>query len=542
MNISETDGTKVVTGQRPRVNEAREFIEIAKDFKRPQELLREALSNAWDAHATTVSILVEPGKVNTMSKGRKKQILNITIQDDGDGMDVNEIGYFFNLGDSHKPAGSIGTKGHGTKIFYKSEGIRVTMHKNGQTIVAETEVPPWETLNHGIIPTYKYEVSPNTSGARGTIVKVVGFDSRHSEFDDLKAIAQYLKWNTIGGSLQRAIRGAARSMQTNLRLPGMPAQVTLNNDFELPIEQPDIKLGTSSVVRMFPIAKDVDAGATSDGRSVSVDVLVILLGDQARDFIPDSLRDTGVWLCKDYIMVERNTKLLEDVTGGQYYYRSFLAFANCQQFDLTANRNNVRQDEAYDLAMQAVEDQLTKVWDDEYVQTFFKTKSAEESSSKKARAVADMDKRLQAYDKRPRLDAGVQVRGIPRRIPQNEAETLLVLQSIISSGFKGIDFTIGEYSAQSGTDAIIEYEDKGVPRTGWLELVFELSRLFDWDHHLERIHKIVCWELGKMKDKYTLPDGTEVRYEKSGKKHVIYHDASAVPVYVLSELLKLPED
>jgi len=108
---------QVVTGQRPRVNEAREFIEIAKDFKRPQEILREALSNAWDANASTINVTIEGAKAATGSKGRKKQMLNITLQDDGDGMNQTELGYFFNLGDSHKPTGSIGTKGHGTKIY-----------------------------------------------------------------------------------------------------------------------------------------------------------------------------------------------------------------------------------------------------------------------------------------------------------------------------------------------------------------------------------------------------------------------------------------
>lgn len=40
------------TGIRPRVNEAREFLEIAKDFKDPKEIIREALSNSWDAGAS----------------------------------------------------------------------------------------------------------------------------------------------------------------------------------------------------------------------------------------------------------------------------------------------------------------------------------------------------------------------------------------------------------------------------------------------------------------------------------------------------------
>src|SRR5437879_758669 len=235
--------TQEFKGQRPRVNEAREFIEIAKDFKRPQEILRESLSNSWDANATAVSITIDPAYAEKSNRGRRKQLLNIVIQDDGDGMNRDEIGYFFNLGDSHKPAGSIGTKGHGTKIYYKSEGIAIETHKDGHTIKAETEVPPWETLKQGIIPTYRYTVLPNTSGARGTTIRVNGFDATHSEFADLNAVEQYIRWSTIGGSLRRTMLGSARPMQINLRLPGMTGRVTLNSDFELPDEQPDLQKG-----------------------------------------------------------------------------------------------------------------------------------------------------------------------------------------------------------------------------------------------------------------------------------------------------------
>ena len=74
-----------------------------------------------------------------------------------EGRDTSEIEDFFNLGDSNKPYGSIGTKGHGTKIYYKSLGIVVDTWKNGKHIHAETELPPWESLKGGIVPTYKYD-------------------------------------------------------------------------------------------------------------------------------------------------------------------------------------------------------------------------------------------------------------------------------------------------------------------------------------------------------------------------------------------------
>ena len=70
------------TGIRPRVNEAREFLEIAKDFKDPKEIIREALSNSWDARATKVLLKFDLQRIPN-SKGKK---LMVEIYDDGDGM------------------------------------------------------------------------------------------------------------------------------------------------------------------------------------------------------------------------------------------------------------------------------------------------------------------------------------------------------------------------------------------------------------------------------------------------------------------------
>jgi len=115
------------SGIRPKVNEAREFLEIAKDFKDAKEIMREALSNSWDAKADRVSVKFD--LMRRPGTNRKKIVVEVT--DNGDGMSTerreaygtSELEDFFNLGDSHKPEGSIGTKGHGTKIYYKSSGL-----------------------------------------------------------------------------------------------------------------------------------------------------------------------------------------------------------------------------------------------------------------------------------------------------------------------------------------------------------------------------------------------------------------------------------
>lgn len=176
------------TGIRPRVNEAREFLEIAKDFKDPKEIIREALSNSWDAGASKVSIKFEFARIT----GTHRKKIMVSIEDDGTGMSSNvrdgigtsEIEDFFNLGDSHKPFGSIGTKGHGTKIYYKSQGIVVDTWKNGIHIHAETEVPPWESLKQGIVPTYKYD--EDTIDGKGTAIYIDGFEGSNLSFHLLR--------------------------------------------------------------------------------------------------------------------------------------------------------------------------------------------------------------------------------------------------------------------------------------------------------------------------------------------------------------------
>ncbi len=191
------------TGIRPRVNEAREFLEIAKDFKDPKEIIREALSNSWDAESSHVSIRFDLIRI---SGTRSKKIV-VEISDDGEGMsnepreviDCSEIEGFFNLGDSLKRQGSIGTKGHGKKIYYKSHGITVDTWKGGRHIHAETEVEPWVSLNHGIVPTYKYDVEDDPAG-KGTRIRVDGFQAKQLEFKSLDKLTEYVQWYTVLGS------------------------------------------------------------------------------------------------------------------------------------------------------------------------------------------------------------------------------------------------------------------------------------------------------------------------------------------------------
>jgi sensor histidine kinase regulating citrate/malate metabolism len=116
----------------PKVDETQEFLEIAHDFSNPLELVREAISNAFDAKAEQISISFDV----VTEQGEK--VLVISITDNGTGMDQAGLQSFFDLGNSLRRGDpdTIGEKGHGTKVYFNSSSIEVITSKSGQTLEA----------------------------------------------------------------------------------------------------------------------------------------------------------------------------------------------------------------------------------------------------------------------------------------------------------------------------------------------------------------------------------------------------------------------
>lgn len=539
-------------GIRPRVNEAREFLEIAKDFKDPKEVIREALSNSWDAGASLVQLKFDLVPI----PGSRAKKIRVEIVDDGEGMSAemrepvgsSEIEGFFNLGDSWKSNGSIGSKGHGTKIYYKSDGVYVDTWKNGKRIHAETEVPPWDALKQGIVPTYRYDEVPDSNGI-GTKIVVDGFLAKQSEFKSLDSIMEYIKWYTVVGSFGNYF-DSNRKMDVQLKTADSYSSVLIPFGFKFPDEQTDITHGVDGVCKIFGPQKII-CGETEEGKRVEVKFVGALLGEHLRDIVPHTYTHMGLWLCKDFIRIERSNDILESVFGGQYYYRSLLLFANCQEFDLTANRNNIRKDqEEFDLAVSGIKDICKQIAQDEFVKSYFSAKKREddrkreenkalEAKKRKERREKARKDRINRYKARPRLKFEG-LFGAPKKEPVNEAETALLLQAMISSSYPGIDFEIGDYNTNIGVDMVVETMDKGISSFKWAELVHTLDKLFRWDHPPEGYHIIVCYELGAVNEVGQFEDGSEARLvsKDAPGKYALLVGSDSIDVYVLREILQ----
>ena len=103
----------------PKVDATQEFIEIANDFSNPLDIVREAISNAYDAKANKIWIAFD------VIHECGESILKIAIKDNGHGMNDESLQAFFDLGNSlrRNDKETIGEKGHGTKVYFNSKKI-----------------------------------------------------------------------------------------------------------------------------------------------------------------------------------------------------------------------------------------------------------------------------------------------------------------------------------------------------------------------------------------------------------------------------------
>jgi hypothetical protein len=403
------------------------------------------------------------------------------------------------------------------------------------------EVPPWETLKRGIVPTYKFEETDKNG--QGTKILIDGFEAKQSEFQSTDPLIQYILWYTVVGSFGRYF-SVPRKMDVELKPIALTTAVSIPFGFRFPDESTDLSNGSDNYCKILG-PETIDCGETEEGRQVTVNVVGAILGEARRQIVPPTYEMMGLWLCKDHIKVERSNRILEDLFGGQYFYRAMLIFANCQQFDLTANRNNILYDqEEYDLAVTELKTFLEKILGDPATIPYFEAKKAENQTEKEEKKreqeeqrEQDNEQRLNEYRGRPDLDSPG-VTGAPIKEPRSEGETALLLQAMISSGHPGIDFRIGEYKVYTGTDLLVEYKDKSIPAFAWVEIVVKLEKLFQWVHPPQRIHRIVCWELGDVAERQKFSSGEEAKLSK--KQHGRYRldvGTDSIEVYVPRELL-----
>src|ERR1035437_2655252 len=149
----------------PTVDQAQEFIEIANDFANPLDLVREAISNAFDAKATDIRLAFDTENIS----GETAFVIRLT--DNGDGMGREQLQSFFDLGNSSRRADktTIGEKGHGTKVYFNAKKLIVDTQRGGVRLIAELDAP-FSKLHDRKIPEVKVHEESSETTAAGTSI------------------------------------------------------------------------------------------------------------------------------------------------------------------------------------------------------------------------------------------------------------------------------------------------------------------------------------------------------------------------------------
>ena len=529
----------------PAVSDFSIFREVASNISNPLEVIREAISNSDDANANKISICVD--------RNLNGQ-LTISIEDNGDGMNVDGIHRFFNLGFSDKSTNKIGEKGVGTKIFYKSEAIHIETHdKQGNLYIADMS-NPWDKLQKNIVPEYVIQ-ELESDGKRGTKVVITSYKADSPEnFFNLESIKDYIQWFTIGGSFRNifANRVNVKKQINNIDIvPQIIIEDRINEKSELisgihQFEEPnenirlcnstDILYTSDDYARTFgPYIRETNI----KGEYVSVQIYGTVSGVNAKRKICSLNTEQeyksrfGLYLCKDFIPCVKMDELLD--TDDYYHYH---IVANSQNFKLTSDRNNISNID--DIKVKWVIDQITQVINKEIKpianREYFMMKKKEEDLKKLNEKCSKTKRNIKQVVKSPRI--GIEGLGMAK-VPKNELETALLFASILSNleykQYIPMIKCILSYSDKTSTDMVCLSNEGG---NTLVEIELKLKNFLNHNHPIETVDYIVCWKVDLEENRIYKMDNQSCIFVNSKEHKYLMFDEKELEVIELKSVIE----
>lgn len=488
----------------PAVDAVREFLEIAGDFTNPLEVVREAISNALDADATRISLeFSQPKEAGAL-------ILLINIEDDGTGMDEAGLQSFFDLGNSSKRGDTttIGEKGHGTKVYFNCSSIRVETVRDGRRLTAVMDLP-YASLQDGRLPTAAVEASDVTGEQSGTRILIKGFGGNQGELFTQDRLRDYIKWFTKFGSYE-SIFGQNSHNEKVVALKGLDSKILEEISFghyfpdeskpiqhlfnEYIVRAPDFyckRVSRSGSLRRFP-SIEFEAVFSIEGNRIkqSYNRMLRRQGHSAPRGAYTVQERYGVWLCKDFIPIERRN---EWVNSKGSEYTKFHAFVNCQSLSLTANRGSVANTEPAVLA--DLKEEIQRIYED--IVSGDEWREIEWLESE-AGAYVTSEKERKDFLWRQDRARSANVATLNNTVlvqPSRESGVYALLVQLTTLKPDLFPFEIVDYDTHSGIDVIAKFRDAmsvSASALHYVELKFFLEGTMN--HSFDNMRFIVCWD------------------------------------------------
>ena len=487
----------------PKVDEIHTFIEIANDFENSLDLVREAISNSFDADATEIwidfSIIQDHGE----------STLKIVLTDNGTGMDQQELQSFFDLGNSPRRGddNKIGEKGHGTKIYFNSQ--KVVVETTDGTVRQTAEMnQPMQILRSGKIPTVKVTSSLEASDP-GTTVTIWGYNNNQRDQFTHDIIRDYIKWFTRAGSIEWIFNSNSQD-HVRILLKGLD-----RNYFEKLDTRHGFGTESSSMQALLDKHSDrapdhycrriVQKGYLKNHPDIEYQAVFSIEGSQVKYAYNEMLSRQGrkspngaykvqdrygLWLCKDFIPIQRKNEWLPTL---KMEWTRLHAFINCQEFHLTANRGSIENtpseilDDLCEEVVRIYNDIIeSKDWDD--LQWLEDEVSAHRTIEKERK---DFDRRRQRVNQ-----ANIaQYKEVTLIEPQRESGVFALFLQLSILNPDLFPFKVLDYDTHEGIDVIAKGDDTTpivAAQLFYVEFKYQLEAIFN--HSFTYLHSVVCWD------------------------------------------------
>jgi hypothetical protein len=503
----------------PEIDREHEFFEIANDFADPLEAVREAISNAHDWNAKNVRIEFKVEQVEGAPN------LVAIFSDDGDGMSEQAVAHdFWGLGMSaaRQDPTKIGEKGHGTKIFFRSEVVKVkTLGPEGA--YEAICVRPFRSLTSGHLHKPKFRRIPPEelkTDAAFTEIQLVGYNSNDMARFTQAVLRDYILWFTKAGAVDREFDGNnPRPITVHLKGLDVQAFESLPSGHVFAKETPDIqtlfdKHGVDAAD--FYVKRYRSTGRLRNRPDVAYEAVVYVEGDKAkREYNPmikdrirkgsDSYRVSdryGIWLCKDYIPVCRQNDWITGFGNGSNAFVLLHGFVNCQNLRLTANRGNVANTDP--AVMEGLREVVTALVDqidgDLRRADLFTLMNWQEELQTVRQEENEFRRRTSSIKKRKRAQIAV---GQEVLEPQNEAELMGLFMRVYALHPDYFEFEPLDYNTARGIDLIGCRKSPGnvnEPDHWYVEFKHILGAR-PFNHAFRNLRWIVCWDFdSRLKD------------------------------------------
>jgi hypothetical protein len=528
----------------PRVSSAAEFLEIVNDFGNPLEIVREAISNSIDARATWIKISADVRELD----GNKRLV--ITFLDDGEGMSREVLSQdFWGLGfsKSRERRDAVGEKGHGTKIFLRSESVAVRTQAKTGSLASECE-RPFAALYSGHLHSPRVAEIPDFMEHTGTEITITGYNDNERSMFVQDIVTDYILWFTKVGSVERIFgQNTFASFKTHLKCLDRDDLEEIPFGHRFPDENSDIERlfereGTRAAG--LYVKRYVWKGRRLEGHpEITYDVVISVEGDDAKRAYNPMIRERrdaklgtyrvadryGLWLCKHYIPVMHVNDWVTGFGSGSNAFVLLHAFVNCQEFHLTANRGDIanRDPRMMNEMRAAVKALLDQVDNELASNDLYTLRGWQEEEKTLKQETADFDRRTKNLRNRKTARLG----SIQLLEPENESELFGLFITIYSLQPGLFEFEPLDYDTRRGIDIIARNKSNNLITEGefwYVELKYALKSAFN--HAFKHLRWIMCWDFDKNVGEGTTFQGIE---ETDIRSLVTSKDDDGLPLYFL---------